>query len=272
MLWGGVVWWGSQVLWPIFQDAINGEKPQIDFVHTILPVNIAVLLVAMIPGALMRAALYRYRAGEGVKGVFFAFRFGADEVRQYLANWLFLIIVFVVPVAVIAPLIRLAVVLNVQALSMTVIMVAIMGIPLIMIVLGVRFSLMFAQVYAQKKMVLWQSWSLTRGHFWVLFLSFSVLIILFSLVSFAITTPANILFYMQQATGWIGDPNILKNMEPADIRALIQESLLSQKTIIAVAWVVLAGTIISVFQVAVYTGASLFAVQTLKQKTSTQRR
>jgi len=268
VFWGGMAWWGSQVLWPLFQDAINGEKIQIDFIRTILPANMVILLLAYIPLALARAALYRYRAGEGLKGTFFAFHFGADEVRQYLANWLFLIIVFVLPIAMIAALIRLVVILDVQALSVTMIMLAIMGLPLIMIVLGVRFSLMFAQVYAQKKMVLWQSWSLTRGHFWVLFLSFSVLIVLFSLVSFAATTPANILFYMQQATGWVGDPEILKNMDPADVRTLIYESLLSQKTIIAIAWMVLVGTVISIYQSAVFAGASLFAVQSIGQKTS----
>jgi hypothetical protein len=266
VLWGILGWWGYQVFWPIMQSAFNGEKPQIDYVHAILPYMAGMLVLAYIPLSLIRAALYRYRAGEGLKGQFFAFRFGADEGRQYLANWLVLIIVFVIPLAGFAALISLAGVIDAPWFKIVLIMTAIIDLPLIMIALGVRFSLIYAQTFTQKRVVFWQSWSLTRGHLWVLLLSFSVLIIFFGMISLIVTTPANILFYAQQATGWIGDPEILKNMDPADIRVLMYESLLSQKTVIAVAWMILAGTVISIFRFAVFAGASLFAVQTINQK------
>lgn len=268
VLWGGIGWWGYRIFWPIIQGAMNGQKPQIDFTHLVLPFLIISLAIAYIPLALIRAALYRYRAGQGLNGQFFAFRLGADEVRQYLAAWLVLIVVFVLPMAAFSALIRLVGVVDAQWIKIVLVMIAIIDLPLIMVALGVRFSLIFAQTFTQKKMVLWQSWSLTRGHFWVLFLSFAVLSVLFSLVSFAITTPANILFYAQQATGWIGDPEILKNMEPSDIRTLMHESLLSQNTVIAVIWIILAGTAINTFRFAAFAGASLLAVQKINQANS----
>ena len=92
--------------------------------------------------------------------------------------------------------------------------------------------------------------------------------VLFSLVLFAVTTPANILFYAQQATGWIGDPEILKNMDPSDIRMLMRETLLSRETVIAVIWIMLAGTAINLFRVSAFAGATLFAAQTINQKAS----
>ncbi len=269
---GGGFWIYYNAFGPLFMELIEEQKHFSDPAR-LWPAfwgYLGIMIVSFIPSALSSAALFRFNTGKGLRGQFFAFRFGADEVRLYIMLWLVLIFTVFLPTGLIAALITLAVKMDAKGLALGLMLAAFFILPVIMIFIGVRFSLAFAQTFAEKKLRLLGSWRLTRGHFWTLFLSYAVLIVIFGLLSALVSTPANILFYSQPQTGWLGDANILEGLPPEDILTLFKETFLSKLTLIAFFWALLAGSIVNVLQTTVYNGASLFAYQQSKAARSFQ--
>ncbi len=265
VLLGGATWLFFIKFSPFFMAIITKEITALEFSDfaPALWAYIAVLFIAFIPPALARAALFRFHTTGKFKGVFFAFRFGADEIRQYILLWLIIITTTILPTATLIAGIMLAQKLNFSGFMVGLIVLFFLFLPIVMVLFAIRFSLAFAQTFVEKRLRLFGSWRLTRGHFWVLFLAFAVMVILFGLLSLVVNTPANILFYMQSETGWISDPQILADLDPAEIPDLLRGTFLSTKTIIAFWGVMVMGTLVNVLQITAYSGASLFALRQL---------
>ncbi len=261
---GAMGWLLFSALSPVLGEVLTGNMSDVTKLYPVFAAYAGLIIVALVPASLASAALFRFHTGAGLKGAFFAFRFGADEVRQYVALLLVMFVAILLPTALLVS----AIIMVLKISSYGAIVALVLGIffllPVCMAYFGVRLSLAFALTFTQKRLRVFTSWRQTRGHFWVLFLTFAVLYILFGLVSMLITTPANVLFYAQQSTGWLGDPEMLENLDPDDLPILLRETFLSTRTIIAFAWVIFAGTLLNVLQAAAFNGASLFALQEIK--------
>ncbi|PHS27998.1 MAG: hypothetical protein COA84_03095 [Robiginitomaculum sp.] len=264
MLWGVLGWLFFQLGAPAFQAIINGEKPDPELVRRLRPLSLVVVLVIIIPAALARTALFRFHAGEGLKGQFLAFRLGAAEVRQYFALWLKFLIVYALPLAVMVGAFYVASKVDTRWIKAILFLSGPILWFVLMVLFGVRFTLIYAQIFSGERMMFSRLWRLTRGHFWVLFLGFGVMMVLYGLVSLLISSPANMLFYAQDASGWLGDPQILKGMDPDDVIALMQTTFLNGKAVIAITLLVLIQFIMDVYRLMMFSGASYYCVQKLE--------
>ncbi len=259
-----MLYWFFQLLSPIFSDNEAGTLTSAAQLKPLIAPYLILIALLYIPVTLNRAALFRFYAGEGLRGSFFAYRFGADEVRLYVILLLFLLGVFAAPIGLSTFMVWGGSNNQMNWLSVSGLITLFLILPFMMMFLATRFSLVFAQTFAEKRLRFFGSWQLTRGHFWNLFLAFSVLLAIFAMVAVALNTPANLLFYTQPETGWLSDPSILQTLDPDDVPQLMRDTFLSTSTIIAFVLILLIGTIVNIYQSAAINGAALFAYKSLK--------
>ncbi|MEI9902795.1 MAG: hypothetical protein WDN06_01540 [Asticcacaulis sp.] len=130
-------------------------------------------------GAVMNCAVYR-AVLEPKNSAFGYLRLGGDELRMIGVNLLFMLVFIAAEFAI---GIGFGIILGVSAVAAPK-AAGFVGVILGLIVFGLviwlwtRISLFTVQTFATRKINLFGSWSLTRGHFWTLFGGYVVVLVL----------------------------------------------------------------------------------------------
>jgi len=138
----------------------------------------------LIPGGLVLSAIMNcaiYRAVLGSKASRFGYlRIGADELRQIGVNILFFLIFVVgeIVVCVVCGIVAGIAAATVPKLAPLIILPLVLAPFGLSIWAGVRMSLFGVQTFDTRKINLFGTWSLTKGHFWPLLGGYLVMIIM----------------------------------------------------------------------------------------------
>ncbi len=238
----------------------------------------ALLIASVFITALLNAALFRFYNGEGLKGQFLALRFGREELHQFLITLLVYLIVLVfpaLPLAVMIALMAWAAHAHTAALlgiATSLMVLSVLLWPVLAVFLGMRLILAPALTFLQKRLRLFASWRLTRGHFWTLFLIFMVIFAGFGLLAFLVQSPANFLLYMPPSLTSLTVALEQGDLDPAELQAMIHQMLFAPKTLLALLWILGTGAVVYLFQAAFLAGASLHASRTLCSAEKTERK
>lgn len=240
--------------------------------HKAVPIALSyggIMIASILITAVFNAALFRFYSGEGLQGQFLAFRFGKDELRQAIIIALVYLVILVLPLL---PVVALSAAMTgaVSGHSDTLARVLVASLvlsillwPVLIIFLGFRLILAPALTFMQKRLRLLASWRLTRGHFWVLFVTFMVIFIGFGMIAFVIQAPANIILYMPPSLASLSVSINQGNIDPAEVSALVHQVVFTRKNLIALLWMLAGSSVVYVFQGAFLAGASLYVCRRL---------
>ncbi len=245
---------------------VAGEAPQhlsFEMYAPVIGYYLAMSFGATLLASMLYAAIYRWLGVREGERQSMGLRLGADEWRLFIIQ-LLILLVMLVPSGGVIGLGTALIKAGNEGLGASLLLVGLLFIPVYLVLAMVRLSLAPVQTFATGSLKLFGSWRMTKGAFWVMFLSFAVTAVIMALVSTVLTTPANILFYSNPNTGWLSDPEILETLERAEWPQLMRDTFLSTSALIALVWMALASVIVGIIQVVVYGGMSFYFYNKLK--------
>jgi hypothetical protein len=133
---------------------------------------------SVVSGAMLRAVL---RPNDDRFGFL---RLGADELRQLGLGLITALLLFGVYVGLVIAVLTLATVMSqlAAAAGALLMFVGVLAAAVALLVISVRLSLAPALTFDTGRIVLWRSWSLTRGRFWGVFGAYLIAVILVAVV------------------------------------------------------------------------------------------
>ncbi len=188
VFYAGFFYMMATMMGPVFADlqnlsagagAATNPAAVMGIYQRILPMYGILIPGGLVFGAVMNCAVYR-AVLEPANSAFGYLRLGGDELRMIGVNLLFMLVFIAAEFAI---GIGFGIVLGVSAVAAPK-AAGFVGVILGLVVFGLviwlwtRISLFTVQTFATKKINLFGSWSLTRGHFWTLFGGYIVVLVL----------------------------------------------------------------------------------------------
>ncbi len=172
-------------------DAVPNPAAMMTWMVPTQLLNFAVWIVTVVLGCAVYRSILRPSEG-GFAGM----RIGMDEVRVFGTGLILFIAVCIVMVVamLLAVFVGLGLGLFAPGQSGPGMGVAVIGLLMLVLFLGsiflwVRLSLALPLTFATRRIGIDQSWSLTRGHFWTLFLAYLVIAIITMVVGILVALP-----------------------------------------------------------------------------------
>ncbi|MGZ3297961.1 MAG: hypothetical protein ACXU8O_03005 [Asticcacaulis sp.] len=191
----GVFYLMASTMGPVFADlqtmktAASADPAAVMALYQrMLPMYAILIPAGLVLGAVMNCAIYRAVLGSS-EASFGYLRLGVDELRQIGVNLLFFLLIIGMEfgVGIVA-----AIVIGISAAAAAKVMPFVMVILVLLLVgliiwAGVRISLFSVQTFDTRKINLFGSWSLTKGHFWTLLGGYFIMIVMAVVVELLFT-------------------------------------------------------------------------------------
>jgi hypothetical protein len=189
------------------------------------------------------------------KGLFYL-KLGMDELRM-LALTIILVILFYVGLVVAVGVLAVGAVALGRAAAVVLMIVGIVALLALAIWLEVRLSLAFPLTLLRRRIIIGESWRLTRGRFWTLFGAYLVLFVVF-LVLWSVVASLTAGSYLAEVMRAAGNPQRIQQAAQAQMARQF-ETIDAMKIVTWVLGAIIGGVSVAVAGAAVATAARALA-------------
>ena len=189
------------------------------------------------------------------KGLFYL-KLGMDELRM-LALTIILVILFYVGLVVAVGVLAVGAVALGRAAAVVLMIVGIIALLALAIWLEVRLSLAFPLTLLRRRIIIGESWRLTRGRFWTLFGAYLVLFVVF-LVFWSVVASLTAGSYLAEVMRAAGNPQRIQQAAQAQMARQF-ETIDLMKIVTWVLGAIIGGVSVAVAGAAVATAARALA-------------
>jgi hypothetical protein len=189
------------------------------------------------------------------KGLFYL-KLGMDELRM-LALTIILVILFYVGLVVAVGVLAVGAVALGRAAAVVLMIVGIVALLALAIWLEVRLSLAFPLTLLRRRIIIGESWRLTRGRFWTLFGAYLVIFVIF-LVLWSVVASLTAGSYLAEVMRAAGNPQRVQQAAQAQMARQF-ETIDAMKIVTWVLGAIIGGVSVAVAGAAVATAARALA-------------